>query len=147
MKNLILQQSSTVKNALLSPFLIIALLCSVFSFAQNLDDVKKVGILSFDTEVIDYGTITQNANGERSFTFKNTGEAPILISKVKTSCGCTVPTYPKAPIMPGETASIGIKYATNRLGKFTKSINILSNANETQKKLIIKGNVIAETKI
>lgn len=146
MKNQISNNALQLKSIALSPLLIAALLWSLFSFAQNPDDAKKMGVLTFDTEIIDYGTITQNANGKRTFTFKNTGEAPIFISKVTTSCGCTVPSYPKTPIMPGEMASIDVKYATNRLGKFTKSVTVISNATEVQKKLVIKGNIIAPTK-
>lgn len=140
------KQSRTFNKLFFNPILLIALLISTFSFGQNPDNVKKIGFLTFETETIDYGTIVQNANGERVFTFKNTGESPILISKVKASCGCTVPTYPKAPIMPGETASIDIKYATSRLGKFSKTITVFSNANETEKKLVIKGNVVTTSK-
>jgi len=136
MRNQITQRQTTLfKGLFFNSVLAVALLLSAFSFGTNPEKAKKIGILTFETEVIDYGTIVQNADGKRVFTFKNTGEAPILISKVKTSCGCTVPTYPKTPIMPGETASIDIKYATSRLGKFSKTITIMSNANETQKKL------------
>ena len=67
-----------------------------------------------------------------------------IISKVKTTCGCTVPTYPKQAILPGESASIDIKYATNRVGTFSKSITVISNADNGQKKLRIKGTVIAK---
>ena len=113
---------------------------ATLSFAQN----KDVGVFHFEEEVIDYGTISQNDNGVRTFTFTNRGRAPIVISKVKTSCSCTVPTYPKKAILPGETASIDIKYATNRVGSFSKTITIMSNADEPQKKLRIKGNVLAK---
>ena len=99
-------------------------------------------IFDFENEVIDYGTIQKNDNGIRTFAFTNRGTAPIVISKVKTSCGCTVPTYPKQAILPGESANIDIKYATNRLGAFNKTITILSNADESKKVLRIKGNVI-----
>jgi hypothetical protein len=100
------------------------------------------GVLSFENETIDYGTIQQNADGVRIFKFTNTGEAPIVISKVKSSCGCTVPTYPKTAILPGETSEISVKYATNRIGAFKKTITITSNASEANKILRIKGNVL-----
>lgn len=112
------------------------------ALALNSSENSNVGIFQFDSETVDYGTIQQNANGKRSFTFKNTGNAPIIISKVKGSCGCAVATKPNQPIMPGETAEIGVKYATNRVGNFNKSITITSNASETKKVIRIKGNVL-----
>lgn len=102
----------------------------------------KVAILKFKTEVVDYGTITQNSDGTRLFSFANTGDAPLLITKVKTSCGCTVPSYSKAPIMPGETGALSIKYDTKRLGAFTKTVIVTSNAGGGNKILKIKGNII-----
>ncbi len=103
----------------------------------------KVAILKFKTEVINYGTITQNAEGKRIFTFTNTGDAPLLITKVKTSCGCTVPSYSKAPIQPGDQGELEIKYDTKRLGAFTKTITVISNAEGGNKILKIKGNIVA----
>ena len=102
----------------------------------------NVGIFKFKTEIIDYGTIKQNSDGQRFFTFKNIGQSPILISKAKASCGCTVASIPNEPIMPGETAKIGVKYATNRIGSFSKSITLISNANTATKVIKIKGKVI-----
>lgn len=103
----------------------------------------KIAIMKFSTEVVDYGTVTQNSEGTRLFTFTNTGDAPLLISKVKTTCGCTVPSYSKAPIMPGETGELNIKYDTKRLGAFTKTITVTSNADGGNKILKIKGNIVA----
>lgn len=97
--------------------------------------------MTFETEVIDYGTIPQNADGVRTFKFTNTGSAPLIISNAKGSCGCTVPTWPKKPINPGESAEISVKYATNRLGPINKSVTVTSNAVTPTKVLRIKGNV------
>ena len=103
----------------------------------------KVAVIKFKTEVVDYGTITQNSDGTRLFTFTNKGDAPLLITNVKTTCGCTVPSYSKAPIMPGETGELNIKYDTKRLGAFTKTITVTSNAEGGNKILKIKGNIVA----
>ncbi|WP_338357560.1 DUF1573 domain-containing protein [Yeosuana marina] len=122
----------------------LALCLFTFSFGFSQDDAAKkaAGVLSFDTTEIDYGTIQQNDNGERTFKFKNTGDAPIIISQVRTSCGCTVPSYSKnEPVLPGETSEIKVKYATNRLGVFNKTITVMSNASEPSKLLHIKGEV------
>ncbi len=103
----------------------------------------KVAIIKFKTEVIDYGTVTQNSGGTRLFTFINEGDAPLLITKVKTSCGCTVPSYSKAPILPGEKGELKIKYDTKRLGAFTKTVTVTSNSEGGNKILKIKGNIVA----
>ncbi len=119
-------------------------LVSNSSFAQNEASNETIGSFTFEKEIIDYGTIQQNDNGLKTFKFTNSGNAPIVISKVKTTCGCTVPYYSKKAILPGESSMINIKYATNRIGKFSKSITVLSNADEPQKRLQIKGNVISK---
>ncbi|MBL4735577.1 MAG: DUF1573 domain-containing protein [Flavobacteriales bacterium] len=98
-------------------------------------------VIDFKTDVIDYGTIDYNGDGLREFLFTNTGKEPLIISRAKGSCGCTVPTWPKEPIMPGETGSIKVKYATNRPGRFTKTVTISSNAKTPSKRLTIKGTV------
>lgn len=114
-------------------------------FAQEgREKVEKAGgaVMDFETEVIDYGTIPQNADGVRTFKFTNTGNEPLIISNAKGSCGCTVPTWPKKPINPGESGEIKVKYATNRLGPINKSVTVTSNAVEKNTVLRIKGNVV-----
>jgi hypothetical protein len=59
-------------------------------------------MISFDMETIDYGDITKGSNGVRTFTFENTGDAPLDIQGVRSSCGCTIPKKPEAPIEPGK---------------------------------------------
>lgn len=95
--------------------------------------------ITFETEVIDYGTIEHNADGNREFKFKNTGKEPLIISNCTGSCGCTVPTWPKEPIKPGESASIKVKYATDRVGAFEKTVTVTSNAKSATKVIKIKG--------
>ncbi|MCF6279048.1 MAG: DUF1573 domain-containing protein [Flavobacteriaceae bacterium] len=114
---------------------------STLAFAQETKNTTT-GVFDFESEVIDYGKIKQNADGNRVFTFKNIGNTPIIISNIKGSCGCTVATKPNAPIMPGKTGEIGIKYATNRIGGFSKTITITSNASESRKVLRVKGIVL-----
>lgn len=98
----------------------------------------------FVTEVIDYGKIALNADGVRTFKFKNVGKSPLVINDIKSSCGCTVPKKPAGPIMPGDSGEIEVKYDTNRAGGFSKSITVASNANEPVKMLQIKGIVLKE---
>jgi hypothetical protein len=98
--------------------------------------------IEFEKETHDYGTIKQYANGTYEFKFKNTGNEPLMISNAKGSCGCTVPEWPREPIAPGESATIKVKYDTKRVGPFSKSITLQSNAvNEPTKTIRIKGNV------
>ena len=118
------------------------LLISTLGFSQEVATSDKVGEFSFESDVIDYGTIQQNADGVRLFKFTNTGQAPIVITKAKGSCGCTVPTYSENVIQPGKTGEISVKYATNRIGKFTKTVTLTSNASEPTKVLRIKGEVL-----
>jgi len=103
----------------------------------------NAGVMSFETEVVDYGTIEQGADGVREFVFTNTGKEPVVISAVRGSCGCTVPTKPEAPILPGEKGVIKVKYDTKRLGDINKSVTITSNASEATKVVRIKGKIIA----
>jgi hypothetical protein len=99
--------------------------------------------MEFTKDAIDYGTIKQDADGNRVFTFKNTGSTPIVISEAHGSCGCTVPTYPKEPIMPGKSAEIKVHYDTHRVGPFSKSVTVNSNAKNSPVVLRISGTVEA----
>src|SRR5210317_1626398 len=112
---------------------------------QTKEEIKKdyTGpVFEFETRVIDYGEIAANSDGNRVFKFKNIGKSPLIISSVKGSCGCTVPTKPEEPIMAGESGEIKVKYATNRIGPFSKQVTIMSNAYEPKVVLRIKGRVL-----
>ncbi|HLU87796.1 MAG TPA: DUF1573 domain-containing protein [Taishania sp.] len=101
--------------------------------------------IEFKKDTHDYGDIKYGADGTCTFEFKNTGNAPLIISDAKGSCGCTVPEWPKEPINPGKTGTITVKYDTKRPGAINKSVTITSNAsNEPTKILRIKGNVGAK---
>ena len=123
--------------ALISGFMVVQAQTKAPNEQQSVNGPK----MEFETSVMDYGLIEHNADGKREFVLTNTGNAPLIISNAKGSCGCTVPTWPKAPIAPGESATIGVKYATNRIGKFTKTITLTTNAPEKTKILTIKGEV------
>ncbi|MBK8887967.1 MAG: DUF1573 domain-containing protein [Saprospiraceae bacterium] len=86
--------------------------------------------MTFAATTVDYGIISKGSEPTRTFNFKNTGNAPLLITDAKASCGCTVPTFPKDAIMPGESSTITVRYDTNRIGVISKSITITSNAGE-----------------
>ncbi|WP_179333339.1 DUF1573 domain-containing protein [Winogradskyella costae] len=116
-------------------------LMSLGSFAQ-----EKIAKIEFKTDVIDYGTIEKGADGVRIFEFTNTGDAPLVISNVKSTCGCTVPKKPKEPIMPGETGEIEVKYDTKRVNPIRKTITVFSNAETPTVALKIKGLVVDSNK-
>lgn len=93
----------------------------------------------FEKETINYGKIAQNSNGVRVFEFVNVGKSPLVITRVQASCGCTVPKKPEQPILPGEKGKIEVSYDTKRVGGFSKSITIFSNAKNARKVIRIKG--------
>ncbi|RIV47257.1 DUF1573 domain-containing protein [Flagellimonas pelagia] len=97
--------------------------------------------IEFKSETIDYGEIDKGSDGVRVFEFTNTGTAPLVISNVRSSCGCTIPKKPEEPIMPGKTGKIEVKYDTNRVGPIRKAITVTSNADTPTKVLKIKGEV------
>lgn len=97
--------------------------------------------IQFKTDTVDYGEVAKGSDGVRVFEFTNTGNAPLVISKVSSSCGCTIPKKPEAPIMPGETGEIQVKYDTNRVGPIRKAITVISNADTPTMILKIKGTV------
>ena len=139
----------------LSLLTLVALIGTV-SFAQNATPTavdKAIApanaaapLAEFETLVMDYGTIEQHSDPYRFFKFTNTGDAPLIISNAKGSCGCTVPTYPKEPILPGETAEIKVRYATDRVGPFTKKVTLTTNEVDNVRVLTIKGKVNAKPK-
>ena len=99
-------------------------LISSIGFAQS---GPKIEFLAKDN-TIDYGKVSKsNDNGIRIFEFKNTGDAPLIITEVLSTCGCTVPTKPNEPIMPGKTGKIEVKY-NMAPGPIRKTITVESNA-------------------
>ena len=124
--------------------LITILFVGLLSFSVNAQD--KVAKIEFESDTIDYGTIEKGADGVRVFKFKNTGDAPLIISKVKSSCGCTVPSWSKEPILPGENGTINVKYDTNRVMPIRKTITVTSNADTPTVALKIKGLVVDSSK-
>ncbi|PWK19218.1 DUF1573 domain-containing protein [Xanthomarina spongicola] len=124
--------------------LIAVFFIGLLSFSLNAQE--KVAKIEFKTDVIDYGIVEKGADGVRVFEFTNTGNAPLIISKVNSSCGCTVPKKPDGPIQPGETGEIQVKYDTNRVNPIRKTITVISNADTPTVALKIKGEVIDPSK-
>ncbi len=114
--------------------------CGVF-FAQAQNATGAV--MTFDVMTVDYGTIEKGGDPIRRFKFTNTGAEPLIVKAAKGSCGCTVPTYPKEPIMPGESNVIEVRYDTQRVGAFTKTVTLTTNETSDTHTLTIKGEVKA----
>ena len=120
--------------------LIAVLFISLISYGALAQE--KMAKIEFKQTTIDYGTIEKGADGLRTFEFTNTGNAPLIISKVNSSCGCTIPKWSKEPILPGSSGEIQVKYDTKRVSHIRKTISVLSNAETPTVALKIKGLVI-----
>lgn len=97
--------------------------------------------ISFETEVHDFGTLPYGGDGGYDFKFTNSGKEPLVITNARGSCGCTVPSWPKEPILKGHSGMIHVQYDTKRPGPFTKTVTVSSNAKTAEKVVTIKGNV------
>ena len=134
----------TITNTNIMKTLFTLILTSVFSLGVYAQD--KIAKIEFESETIDYGVIEKGSDGVRVFKFKNTGDAPLIVSAVKSSCGCTVPKKPTAPILPGENGEIEVKYDTKRVNPIRKTITVTSNADRPTVALKIKGTVVDSSK-
>lgn len=131
---------------LLSIFAITVFAVSV-SCSQTTDQEKKSENgpkIEFKITEYDYGTIEQGSDGRCEFIFTNTGTDALILSNVSSTCGCTVPSWPKEPIKAGESSTIVVVYNTSRQGAINKSVNVSSNATANPVVLRIKGTVIAK---
>ena len=116
---------------------------AIATFAVAQEDTAVEGPkMMFEQTTIDYGTIDKGADGVRKFMFTNTGTEPLVIKNARGSCGCTVPTWPKEPVMPGETASVDVRYDTNRVGRFSKTVTLTTNESIGTRMLTIKGEIL-----
>ncbi|MBL0310039.1 MAG: DUF1573 domain-containing protein [Bacteroidetes bacterium] len=99
--------------------------------------------IKWENMTLDYGTITKGDEkaASREFKFINTGKSPLIISSCRGSCGCTVPTCPTEPVLPGAKGTIKVHYDINRVGPFTKTVTVTSNAKNANETLKIQGTV------
>jgi hypothetical protein len=119
-------------------------LISVFiGCSQTTDQVAAGAEIKFEDSSHDYGTIPYDGNGTFDFIYTNTGKEPLVLKNVNTSCGCTVPEWPKDPIAPGAKGTIKVKYNTKNIGSFTKTVTVYSNAVTNPVTLKITGTVEA----
>ena len=112
---------------------------------SNKKEVKATGSqpeITFKEMVHDYGEVVKDGNGICEFEYKNTGKAPLMLTNVRSSCGCTIPSWSKEPLMPGKSANIKVKYNTKNVGTINKSITVESNASNGTVVLKITGKVV-----
>jgi hypothetical protein len=110
---------------------------------ETVTEIKAGPIMTFESNIVEYGEIEQHSEPLRIAKFTNTGVEPLIIQSARGSCGCTVPTYPKQPIMPGESAEIEIRYDTKRLGKINKTVTITTNEGGEPHVLKVQGTINA----
>ncbi len=122
----------------------IVFLALFVGFSANAQD-RKIAKIEFTNTVIDYGEIAKGSDGIKVFEFTNTGNAALVISKVNSSCGCTVPSWTKEPVAPGASGRIEVKYDTKKVGPIRKTITVNSNAETPNVALKIKGTVVTDT--
>lgn len=130
---------------LIQLFCIVAVCISLNTTAQDKKGVLEGGgtspEITFTKTEHDFGSMKKGSDMKYDFTFKNTGKTALVLNNVKASCGCTTPKWPKEPIAPGKSSTINVTYDSKRVGPFTKSITITSNAKTPTVELQIKGTV------
>lgn len=119
--------------------LFITALPAMYLSAQN---VATGPVITFEKLTHDFGKVNQGQPVTFDFVFTNTGKQPLLLSEPKSSCGCTVPSYPQQPIMPGQKQKISITFDAEKTGEFSKQVNVFSNAENSPVVIVVKGIVI-----
>lgn len=122
--------------------LIVLFVAALFAVSVQAQDKKAE--ITFDSDVVDYGDVQYGSDGVRKFTFTNTGNDVLIVARVYSTCGCTIPKKPENPIQPGEKGEIEVKYDTKKPGPIRKTITVYSNASEVPQSLKIKGKVLPE---
>jgi hypothetical protein len=123
-------------------FLFFALIAFALN-AQTPEGPKSGPIITFTENSFDFGDIIQGDTVKHVFNFKNTGTAPLIISEVITTCGCTAPKWTNKPVLPGKTGEIAITYGSaGKEGLQNKVITVLSNSVNTPVRVSIRVNVL-----
>ncbi len=101
-------------------------------------------VIKFETTTLDLGEISYGSEGSCWFVLKNTGKSPLIITSVMTTCDCSASSWPKKPVYPDQTDSIGVIYNTHNSGFFSKTLDVHSNAKNSPTVLTIKGRIVKE---
>jgi uncharacterized protein (DUF58 family) len=125
---------------------LLGLFTLVLVFGASAQESASGPVISFKEKSIDFGDIVQGAKVEHTFVLTNTGTAPLVISNVAATCGCTVPNWPKEPVAPGKSAEIKVSFnSTGKMGKQNSVVRIYSNATEPIEKVSLISNVLPKT--
>ena len=128
----------------------LGILFSLFAFAlvfqATAQEQASGAVITFKEKSVDFGDIVQGAKVEHTFVLTNSGTAPLVISNVAATCGCTVPSWPKEPVAPGKSAEIKVSFnSTGKMGKQNSVVRIYSNASEPIEKVSLISNVLPKT--
>jgi hypothetical protein len=103
---------------------------------------RKAAKIDFKETIHDFGEIEFGGDGSFDFKFTNKGKSPLILENVRSTCGCTVPEWTREPVNPSDTGSIRVIYDTHRVGAFSKTLIIYSNAANSPIRIFIKGRVL-----
>lgn len=117
---------------------------NVAAAAERDAEAGKFPVMAFEESVFDFGTIEQGTPQEHKFKFTNTGETDLVIVDAKSSCGCTVPEYPKTPVAPGETGELLVKFNGSGKNQVSKTVTITANTQSGKETISIKAFVNAK---
>jgi hypothetical protein len=119
---------------------------NVETAAERDAQVANFPVMTFEVEEFDFGNLAKGTNVEHVFKFTNTGKAPLVITNASSSCGCTIPSYPKnESIAPGETGEMTVKFDGSGQGQVTKTVTVTANTEKGTQVLRIKAFVEADT--
>jgi len=128
--------------------LILSIFLAISTVLKSQEKIKSTEVttetapvMTFNKTTHDYGTIKRQSDGKALFLLTNTGKEPLILSKPRSSCGCTVPEWPQEPIMPGQSDTITLTYETKKVGNINKQVTIISNAINSPIVLRITGKV------
>ena len=139
-----------MKNKLIAS-LLVAVVFFITSFTKLNENIKSVKTekqteITFNEKVYNFGTIQQGDKVSHFFTFKNTGKYNLIISRAIGSCGCTIPEYPKTPILPGKSAKMKVSFnSKGKSGKQTKTVSVYANVPKGGVAITIKANIKVKT--
>jgi hypothetical protein len=120
---------------------IVLVVIALFGFTKS-NAQEPSPVIEFSTKEVNFGVIAKNSDPIRKFTILNAGKVPLVVKSCSGSCGCTVPTCPQEPIMPGKSAIVNVRYDTSRPGPFSKLVTVYSNdVNNAVATIVIKGEV------
>ena len=136
-----------MKKSLLFAFIFVSTLILFSCKTRSGKKIRGDAGITFTDTLINFGQMDFSSEGVKEFVFTNTGVAPLLLTHVRSTCGCTIPEWSKEPVNPGDTGRIQVRYDTHRIGRFRKSVYVYSNAIEGPQRLLISGEVLRPEKL